>query len=95
MVNSLTCMNIGTSPEKAINSVYQIIRRKPFGRKFEEHKKLSLLKNCLLFVSTSYSVLQHSLAHTAPTTSVKLIENHSQHAQYAFLRNRIPSALPL
>ena len=27
MVNSVTCMNIGTSLEKAINSAYQIIRR--------------------------------------------------------------------
>ena len=27
MVNSVTCMNIGKSLEKAINSVYQIIRR--------------------------------------------------------------------
>ena len=43
MVNSVTCMNIGTSLEKAINSVYQIIRKSLSEDNLKNTKSLAYL----------------------------------------------------
>ena len=65
MVNSMTCMNIGTSLEKAIKSVYQIIRRSLLENNLKNTKSLANYRNKRL-TSFNLSGPYQGEPHTIP-----------------------------